>query len=147
MTEELDLTRAGRPPVAGGALDHGPIAASPLTLDQADALAALMHALGDRTRVRIVSALLHSETGELHGRALREQLSLSQATVSHHLHKLVRVGVLVREQRGPYGYFRVAPDAFARLRAIFGECPVTVTSDASADYDGRGAAGLRSDWA
>jgi len=41
------------------------------------------------------------------------------------LQKLVRAGVLDREQRGPYAYFRVAPDAFARLRAIFGE-PVSM---------------------
>jgi ArsR family transcriptional regulator len=107
-----------------GGLDHGPIVASPLTLEQADALAALLHALGDRTRVLIVSALLHSPTGELHGRELQEQLSLRQPTASHHLHKLVRAGVLSREQRGPYAYFRVAPDAFERLRAIFDERPM-----------------------
>jgi ArsR family transcriptional regulator, arsenate/arsenite/antimonite-responsive transcriptional repressor len=104
-------------------LDHGPIAASPLTPEQADALAALLHALGDRTRVLIVSALLHSPTGELHARDLQEQLALRQPTASHHLHKLVRAGVLHREQRGPYAYFSVAPDAFARLRVIFEEQP------------------------
>jgi ArsR family transcriptional regulator len=102
-------------------LDHGPIAAAPLTPEQADALAALLHALGDRTRVLIVSELLHSPTGELHARELRDRLSLRQPTASHHLHKLTRAGILIREQRGPYAYFRVAPDAFERLRAIFGE--------------------------
>ena len=105
-------------------LDHGPIAAAPLTDEEATALAALLHALGDRTRVQIVSALLHSPTGEMNGRALREQLALHQPTASHHLHKLVRAGILHREQRGPYAYFSVAPDAFARLRAIFAEQPV-----------------------
>ena len=102
-------------------LDHGPIAASPLTHAEADALAALLHALGDRTRVLIVSALLHCDNCELHARDIQEQLGLRQPTASHHLHKLVRAGVLHREQRGPYAYFSVAPDAFARLRAIFGE--------------------------
>ena len=102
-------------------LDHGPIAAAPLTPEQAEALAALLHALGDRTRVLIVSALLHAPAGELHGRELQEQLSLRQPTASHHLHKLVRAGILCREQRGPYAYFRIAPAAFERLRALFGE--------------------------
>jgi ArsR family transcriptional regulator len=102
-------------------LDHGPIAASPLTPEEAQALAALLHALGDRNRVLIVSALLHAPAGELHGRDLQQQLSLRQATASHHLHKLLRAGILTREQRGPYAYFSLAPDAFARLRAIFGE--------------------------
>lgn len=104
-------------------LNHGPIAASPLTREQADALAALLHALGDRTRMLILSALLHAPTGELHGRDLRERLALCQPTASHHLHKLVRAGILRREQRGPYAYFSVAPEAFARLRALFGEWP------------------------
>lgn len=104
-------------------LDHGPMVAAPLTDEEAAALAALLHALGDRTRVQILSALLHSPTGELHGRALREQLGLHQPTASHHLHKLVRAGILHREQRGPYAYFSVAPDAFARLRSIFAEHP------------------------
>jgi ArsR family transcriptional regulator len=109
-------------------LDHGPLAAAPLTPEEADALAALLHALGDRTRVLIVGALLHSPTGELHARDLQDLLALRQSNTSHHLHKLVRAGVLNREQRGPYAYFSVAPDAFTRLRAIFG--------DRSADVSG-----------
>jgi ArsR family transcriptional regulator len=115
-------------------LDHGPICAAPLTVDEAEALADLLHALGDRTRVLIVSALLHAPDGELHGRQLREALGLRQPTASHHLHKLLRARVITREQRGPYGYFRLAPDAFARIRAIFGEPDITVVSiDPSAD--------------
>jgi len=105
--------------VAG--LDHGPLCASPITAEEAEALAQLLHALGDRTRVLIVSALLHAPSGELHGRQLRELLGLRQPTASHHLHTLVRAGILTREQRGPYAYFRLVPDAFARLRAIFGD--------------------------
>jgi ArsR family transcriptional regulator len=104
-------------------LDHGPLTAAPLTRDQADALARLLHALADRTRVQIVSALLHAPAGELHASELQEQLGLRQPTTSHHLRKLVRSGIVEREQRGPYAYFRIAPDAFSRLRAIFGGRP------------------------
>jgi ArsR family transcriptional regulator len=111
-------------PLAG--LDHGPITAAPLTREEADALARLLHALADRTRVLIVSELLHAPTGELHARELQEQLGLRQPTTSHHLRKLVRSGLVEREQRGPYAYFRVAPDALARLRAIFGGRPPRV---------------------
>jgi ArsR family transcriptional regulator len=104
-------------------LDHGPMTAAPLTREQAESLARVLHALADPTRVLIVSALLHAPQGEMHGRAIQEQLGLRQPTASHHLRKLVRAGVVEREQRGPYGYFRVAPDAFARLRSIFGGRP------------------------
>jgi ArsR family transcriptional regulator len=104
-------------------LDHGPITAAPLTREEAEALARLLHALADRTRVLIVSALLHAPDGELHGRDLQDQLGLLQPTSSHHLRKLVRAGLVEREQRGPYAYFRVAPDALSRLRTIFGGRP------------------------
>jgi ArsR family transcriptional regulator len=108
------------------ALDHGPITAAPLTREEADGLARLLHALADRTRVLIVSALLHAPAGELHARELQEQLGLRQPTSSHHLRKLVRSGLVEREQRGPYAYFRVAPDALSRLRTIFGGRPPRV---------------------
>jgi ArsR family transcriptional regulator len=109
--------------VMSGLHDHSPLTASPLTREEADALARLLHALADRSRVMIVSALLHSPEGELHGRDLQARLGLRQPTVSHHLRKLLHAGLLEREQRGPYAYFRVAPDALARLRSIFGGRP------------------------
>lgn len=112
-------------------LDHGPITAAPVTREQATELARLLHALADGTRVRIVSALLHAPEGELHGRDLQEQLDLRQPTSSHHLRKLVRSGLVEREQRGPYAYFRVAPDALSRLRAIFGGRPPRVRGRAA----------------
>lgn len=104
-------------------LDHGPITAAPVTREQAESLARVLHALADPTRLLIVSALLHAPRGELHGREIQEHLGLRQPTASHHLRKLARAGVIVREQRGPYGYFHVAPDALSRLRAIFGGRP------------------------
>src|SRR5579875_1574437 len=104
-----------------GGLHHGPIAAAPLTKEQADAIAEVLRALGDRTRVQIIGALLHAPAGEMNGRDLREMLSLRQPTASHHLHMLVRAGILSREQRGPYAYFSIQSDAFERLRELFGE--------------------------
>lgn len=107
-------------------LSHAPITSSPVTGQQAEELARLLHALADRTRILIVSALLHARQGELHARDLQEQLGLRQPTASHHLRKLVRSGILEREQRGPYAYYRVAPDALSGLRAIFGGKPPPV---------------------
>lgn len=104
-----------------GGLDCGPMRAAPLSAEEAATLAELLHSLADKTRVAIVSALLHSPNGELHGRDLRERLGLRQPTASHHLGKLVAAGILDREKRGPYAYYRVDPGAFERLRAIFGD--------------------------
>jgi ArsR family transcriptional regulator len=97
-----------------------PITDAPLTDEHAEELARTMHALGDSTRLLIVSALLHAPGGELHGRDLQEQLGLRQPTASHHLRKLVRAGIIVREQRGPYGYYRVVPDALGDLCRVLG---------------------------
>ena len=38
-------------------------------------------------------------------------VGLSQPTVSHHLKVLVDAGVLAREQRGKWAYYRLVPDA------------------------------------
>jgi len=99
-----------------------PITHAPITAEDADALARTLRALADRTRVLIVSALLHAPGGEMHGRDLQEKLGLRQPTASHHLRKLVRAGILEREQRGPYGYYRVVAGALAGLcHALGGE--------------------------
>lgn len=104
-------------------LDHGPLAASPLTREEAEALARVLHALADRTRILILSALLQAPDGELNSAEIQQRLGLRQPTASHHLRKLARSGILEREQRGPYAYFRLAPDAFRRLSAIFDRRP------------------------
>jgi ArsR family transcriptional regulator len=101
------------------ALDHGPLTAAPLQPDQASAIAELLHALADGSRVMILGELLHAPGGELNGRDIQARLELRQPTVSHHLRKLVRAGILEREQRGPYAYFRVAPEALRKLGALF----------------------------
>jgi ArsR family transcriptional regulator len=105
-------------PVEGSRPDA--ITAAPLTPEHAEEVAHTMHALADRTRMLIVSALLHAPAGELHGRALQELLGLRQPTASHHLRKLVRAGILTREQRGPYGYYRVVPGALQDVCRVLG---------------------------
>jgi ArsR family transcriptional regulator len=49
---------------------------------------------------------------------LIEPLGLSQPTVSHHLKKLVDVGLLEREQRGKWAYFSLRRDAVEMLAAV-----------------------------
>ena len=49
---------------------------------------------------------------------LTAPLGLSQPTVSHHLRVLLDAGLVTREQRGSWAYYRVVPEALAALRAI-----------------------------
>jgi ArsR family transcriptional regulator, arsenate/arsenite/antimonite-responsive transcriptional repressor len=111
-------------------MDHGPLSAAPVRPEQAAAIAALLGAVADASRVLILSELLHAPGGELNARDIESKLELRQPTVSHHLGKLVKAGILQREQRGPYAYFRVAPDALDRIAALF-------TAGDAADQPGR----------
>ena len=43
---------------------------------------------------------------------LTAPVKLSQPTVSHHMKTLVDAGLITREQRGKWAYYRIADDAF-----------------------------------
>ena len=49
---------------------------------------------------------------------LTEPLGLSQPTVSHHLKVLLDAGLVEREQRGSWAYFRVVPEPLGALRDL-----------------------------
>lgn len=94
-----------------------PLAAAALDEDEAETTAQLFKALADPARVRIVNRLAQSE-GPVCACDLPSFLGLSQPTVSHHLSKLTRAGLLNREQRGKWAYFSLDPEAAARLTGI-----------------------------
>jgi ArsR family transcriptional regulator len=94
-----------------------PLAAPKLSDDEAAATAALFGALADPARVRIVN-LLATAREPVCACNLYEPVGLSQPTVSHHLKKLVEVGLLEREQRGKWAYFSLKRDAVEKLAAV-----------------------------
>jgi ArsR family transcriptional regulator len=96
-----------------------PLDAPALSDDEADATAELFSALADPARVRIVNALATS-TEPVCVCHLTEPLGLSQPTVSHHMKKLVDVGLLDREQRGRWAYYSLQPEALSRLASVTG---------------------------
>lgn len=87
--------------VTGGVLDT----------DQAERIAHVFKALGDPTRVRLLSLIAASDGGEACICDLTAPVGLSQPTVSHHMGKLVEAGLATREQRGKWAYYRVVPTA------------------------------------
>ncbi len=94
-----------------------PLAAEVLSDEEAAATAELFKALADPARVRIVNVL--ASAGEpVCACNLNAPVGLSQPTVSHHLKKLVEVGLLDREQRGKWAYFSLRPEAVAKLAAV-----------------------------
>lgn len=106
-----------------------PVAAAccpPLTarrLDEASAveLAGLLKALADPVRLQLVSIIATAPEGEACTCDLPALVDRSQPTVSHHLTQLVRAGLLDREQRGKWAWFRIRPEGFAVIRAALGD--------------------------
>ncbi len=92
-----------------------PLLISPLGEDDAAELARLFKALADPARLRLVSMIASAESGEACACDLAEPLDRSQPTISHHLGQLVQAGILEREQRGKWAWFRLRA---GRLDAI-----------------------------
>ena len=93
------------------------IAAAPLDEHDAEELAGLLKALADPVRLRLVSIIAAAPAGEACACDLTEPVGRSQPTVSHHLTQLVTAGVLTREQRGRWAWFRLVPERFEAVRA------------------------------
>ena len=73
-----------------------------------------LEALADPTRLRLLS--LVAERGEVCGCELVAPLRVAQPTVSHHLKTLFEAGLLERERRGRWIYYRIDQKAVADLR-------------------------------
>jgi ArsR family transcriptional regulator, arsenate/arsenite/antimonite-responsive transcriptional repressor len=105
MPTALTLTPVQQPyccsPVTGGVLDPA----------DAEQLAKVFKALGDPTRVRLLSIIGAHADGEACVCDLTEPVALSQPTVSHHLKLLVEAGLVTREQRGRWAYYRLVQPA------------------------------------
>ena len=83
--------------------------------EQATELAEVLKALADPVRLRLVSIIGTAESGEVCACDLPALVERSQPTVSHHLSVLVKAGVLEREQRGKWAWFRLRPERLAAL--------------------------------
>lgn len=78
--------------------------------ERAETLAALLKALSEPTRLRLLSLVAAHEGGEACVCDLTEPVGLSQPTVSHHLKVLTDAGLLTREKRGVWAYYRLVPE-------------------------------------
>jgi ArsR family transcriptional regulator len=72
-------------------------------------------ALGDPTRVRLVSLIAGSAGAEACICDLTGPVGLSQPTVSHHMKILADAGLVRREQRGKWAYYRIVPGALTAV--------------------------------
>ena len=94
-----------------------PLTEGNLAVDEAEAIAQLFKALADPARVRLVSLIAATSAGEACICDLTEPIGLSQGTVSHHMKVLCDAGLLSREQRGKWAYYRIRPDTLSAMAA------------------------------
>lgn len=93
-----------------------PVLHGELDQKQAERLAGAFRAIADPARLRLLSFIAAQPSGEACVCYLTEPLGLSQPTVSHHLKVLFTAGLLERERRGTWVYYRIVPDELAALR-------------------------------
>lgn len=96
-----------------------PLAGTSLEEQRAIELEGVLKALADRHRLRIVNLLLRAGGEPVCVCEVQPLLGLAQGTVSHHLKQLLEAGVIKREARGTYSYFRLAPGALEAIREVF----------------------------
>ncbi len=97
-----------------------PLSSGPLELQEAQRLAQALKTLADPARLRLLSLIQAQPGAEACVCHLTEPLGLSQPTVSHHLKVLLDAGLVERERRASWAYYRVVPEALATLRDFLG---------------------------
>lgn len=104
-------------PVTGGVIDQS----------EAQRLARIFKALGDPTRVRLLSLIAARSGAEACVCDLTEPVGLSQPTVSHHMKQLVDGGLVNREQRGRWAYYSIVSETLDMLSTAL--APAVETTD------------------
>ncbi len=78
---------------------------------EAAQLAVVLKAMADPVRIRLISLIASHEGGEACVCDLNDAFELSQPTISHHLKILLDAGLVTRDKRGVWAYYRLVPAA------------------------------------
>ncbi len=97
-----------------------PLSSEPLSREQAEQVAPLLKALADPVRLRLMSLVASHAGGEACVCDLTGAFELSQPTISHHLKVLREAGLLDREKRGVWVYYRARTSSLTSLGVLIG---------------------------
>jgi ArsR family transcriptional regulator len=97
-----------------------PVRSDPLDEDQAGLLAGTFATLSDPVRLRLLSYVAAAKGEEVCACDLVEISGRSQPTVSHHMKVLFEAGLITREKRGLWVWYRIVPQRLDALRAVLG---------------------------
>lgn len=114
------MSKSHVPLINAGACGVAPLVREPLSADAAVELAAMLKALSDPVRLRLLSVIASHTGGEACVCDISVGIEVSQPTVSHHLKVLRTAGLLDSERRGSWVYYRVIPEALQQLSVVLG---------------------------
>ncbi|HTF36176.1 MAG TPA: metalloregulator ArsR/SmtB family transcription factor [Myxococcota bacterium] len=106
-----------------------PVLQSRLGRVDAEELAGIFKAIADPARLRLLSLIAAQPSGEACVCHFTKPLGLSQPTVSHHLKLLHEAGLLARQRRASWVYYRIVPERMAELRDALALPGTDVKSD------------------
>jgi len=109
-----------------------PLARQPITVEQAAGMVPMLKAIADPARLRLLSLVLSHEGAEACVCDLLPHFDLSQPTISHHLKVLHDSGLLDRDKRGTWVFYRARPEAMAALESLFSVSPRDALTHAGA---------------
>ena len=89
----------------------------PLSEGDAEELASAFAALADPVRLRLFSLISSAPGGEVCACDLVTPIGKSQPTVSHHLRILFEAGLVEREKRGVWVWYRAEKDRLEEIAA------------------------------
>jgi len=96
-----------------------PLTEEPIAEVDAEQMASWFRVLGDPARLRLFS-LIASKSEACAACDMVEPLGVTQPTVSHHLKVLYEAGLVTREKRGRFVYYRPVPERLAILSRAIG---------------------------
>ena len=97
-----------------------PLNREPISFAQAEQVAAMLKALADPVRLRLMSLIASHDGGEACVCDLSDAFELSQPTISHHLKVLHESGLISRDKRGVWVYYRAQGETLTGLAALIG---------------------------
>lgn len=103
------------PPVSQKSDCSSPMVSAAVSEKASAELASVFKALSDPCRVRLLSLISGSENQEACVCDLNESFDLSQPTISRHLKILADAGLVTRDKRGVWVYYRANNEALVQL--------------------------------
>ena len=95
-----------------------PLLAGKITPEEAVQLAVLFRVLGEPARLQMLSLIAVQPNQQVCACELVETLGLSQPTISHHLKVMYEAGLLEKERRGTWIYYRIVQSQLIALRDV-----------------------------